>query len=471
MAVAGATGYVGRLLCRRLAARGLRVVGLARHAGTLAGAPSVEVVSVDVGDVAACAQALAGVDVAYYLVHAMASGPGFAERDRTTASRFAAAARQAGVRRVVYLGGLGEGALSTHLSSRHEVGDVLRASGIEVVELRAAVVLGAGSISYEMLRSLTERLPVMVCPRWVGTRIQPLAESDLLRYLEAARRVPAGIYELGTSDGTTYRDLMHTYAEFRGLARRHIVTVPFVTPRLSSLWIDLVSPVDRRVSHALVESLTSDVVVRDPERTAAAFGFSPTTVRHAVRAAAQEEVAATSAGLYDLCPGRSGGVYTMRADAVLPPDQLGRVRARLGGIGGRCSWYPMAWAWRVRIMLGRALGERLSMRRPDRLRAGARVDWWTVVRADRQHLELVATEWWFGEGWLGWRIADGTGRLEQVAAMRPRGVVGLVYWQVLRPLHFLVFRVMVRSLVRQARWPGAPTPTSGDGGSGGGAAR
>lgn len=475
MAVAGATGYVGRLLCRRLAARGLRVIGLARHAGTLAGAPGVETVSVDVGDVAACAQALAGADVAYYLVHAMAGGPGFAERDRTTASSFAAAARQAGVRRVVYLGGLGEGALSTHLSSRHEVGHVLRASGvdsgIEVVELRAAVVLGAGSISYEMLRSLTERLPVMVCPRWVRTRIQPLAESDLLRYLEAAPWVPPGVYELGTSDGTTYRDLMHTYAEVRGLARRHIVTVPFVTPRLSSLWVDLVSPVDRRVSHALVESLTSDVVVRDPERTAAAFGFSPTTVRHAVRAATQGEVAATSAGLFDLRPGRSGGVYAMRADALLPPDRLAQVRARLDGIGGRLSWYPMAWAWRLRIMLGRLLGERLSMRRPDRLRAGAQVDWWTVVRADREHLELVATEWWFGEGWLGWRTADGTGRLEQVAAMRPRGIVGLVYWQVLRPLHFLVFRVMVRSLVRQARRPGAPTPSSGDRGSGGEAAR
>lgn len=471
MAVAGATGYVGRLLCRRLSAHGLRVVGLARQAGSVARAPGVEAVSVDVGDMALCARALAGVGVAYYLVHAMAGGPGFAERDRTTARRFAAVAQQAGVERIVYLGGLGEGALSTHLSSRHEVGDVLRASGIEVVELRAAVVLGAGSISYEMLRSLTERLPVMVCPRWVGTRIQPLAESDLLGYLEAAGRVPAGVYELGTSDSTTYRDLMRCYAEVRGLARRRIATVPLVTPRLSSLWVDAVSPVDRRVSHALVESLTAEVVVRDPDRTATAFGFSPKTVRQAVHAAMREEVAATSAGLFDLQPGRSGGVYTMRADATLPPEHLAEVRSHLDGIGGRLSWYPMAWAWWLRIALGRVLGEHLSLVRPGELQAGTRVDWWTVVHTDSELLELVATEWWFGEGWLAWRIGNGTGRLEQVAAMRPRGLVGLLYWQLLRPLHFFVFRFMVRSLVRRARRPRALHPTSKVGRAVGGPAR
>lgn len=485
VAVAGATGYVGRLLCRRLAGAGHRVVGLARHAAAPAapGGPggldgldradgaAADVVAVDVGDPVACARALAGVEAAYYLVHAMAGGRGFAERDAATARGFGEAARRAGVRRIVYLGGLGEGELSPHLGSRREVGDVLRASGVEVVELRAAVVLGAGSISYEMLRSLTERLPVMVCPRWVGTRIQPLAEADLLAYLEGALRVPPGAYDVGTADVTTYRGLMRTYAEVRGLARRRIVTVPLVTPRLSSLWVDVVSPVDRRVSHALVESLVSEVVVGDPDRTAAAFGFQPMTVRQAVRAAVDGEAAAVSAGLFGRRPGRAGGVYTMRAGAALPAAAVAEARAHLDRIGGSLAWYPMAWAWRLRIALGRVLGERLSLGRPDQLRAGARVDWWTVVRADAEHLELVATDWWFGEGWLGWRARAGSGRLEQVAAMRPRGLVGLAYWQLLRPLHFLVFSVMVRSVARRARRRSPPGPGAGEAGARGAAER
>jgi uncharacterized protein YbjT (DUF2867 family) len=456
VAVAGASGYVGRLLCRRLTDAGYRVIALARKAESLASAPGVERVSVDVADTAACAEALAGAEVAYYLVHAMAGGSGFAERDRATAQAFAVAACQSGVRRIVYLGGLGEGLLSTHLGSRHEVGDILRGSGVEVVELRAAVVLGAGSISYEMLRSLTERLPVMVCPRWVRTQMQPLAEADLLAYLERAMSVPAGVYELGTADVTTYRDLMHTYAAVRGLARRRIVTVPVLSPRLSSFWVDAVSPVDKKVSHALIESLVAEVVVRDPERTATAFGFRPMTVRDAVRAAMDGEAAAVSTGLFDRRPGRSGGVYTMRAQAALAPAGATEVRARLEGIGGNLSWYPMAWAWRTRIALGRLLGERLSLQRPDELRAGAHVDWWTVVRADGEHFELMATEWWFGEGWLGWRTRSETGVLEQVAAMRPRGLIGLAYWQLLRPLHFFVFRVMARGLVRRAVVGDAP---------------
>jgi uncharacterized protein YbjT (DUF2867 family) len=449
LAVVGASGYVGQLLCHRLASAGHRVIGLARNAESSTSVQGLESVSVDVADTAACAEALAGAEVAYYLVHAMAGGPGFAERDRATARAFGEAARLAGVRRIVYLGGLGDGSLSAHLGSRKEVGDILRRSGVEVVELRAAIILGAGSISYEMLRSLTERLPIMVCPRWVATHIQPLAEADLLGYLERAPWVPAGVYELGTADVTTYRDLMHAYAEVRGLTRRRIVTVPVVTPRLSSIWVDAVSPVDKKVSHALVESLVAEVVVGDPERTAAAFRFRPMTVRHAVRAAMDGEAAAVSTGLFDRGPGRSGGVYTMRATAALPPARLTDVRADLEGIGGSLGWYPMAQAWRLRIALGWLLGERLSLQRPDELRAGARVDWWTVVRADPECLELMATEWWFGEGWLGWRTRKGAGLLEQVAAMRPRGLLGLAYWQLLRPLHFLVFRVMTRTLVHR----------------------
>jgi hypothetical protein len=204
--------------------------------------------------------------------------------------------------------------------------------------------------------------------------------------------------------------------------------------------------------------------VRDPERTAAAFGFRPMTVRQAVRAAMDGEAATVSTGLFDRRAGRSGGVYTMRAKAALPPARVTQVRAHFEAIGGSLSWYPLAWAWRARIALGRLLGERLTLQRPDELRAGARVDWWTVVRADAEHLELMATEWWFGEGWLGWRTHKDTGLLEQVAAMRPRGLLGLAYWQLLRPLHFQIFRVMTRRLVRSG-------PLGDDAGAGSDAGR
>ena len=189
----------------------------------------------------------------------MAGGTGFEARDRELAEAFGRAATSAGVGRIIYLGALGRGDLSTHLVSRQEVGAVLAASGVPVVELRAAVILGAGSISYEMLRSLTERLPVMVCPRWITTRLQPLAESDLLDYLAGSLVAPPGIYEIGTPDVTDYGAMMRSYAEARGLRPRRIFTVPFVTPSLSARWVDLVSPVDRRISHALIESLVNEV--------------------------------------------------------------------------------------------------------------------------------------------------------------------------------------------------------------------
>jgi uncharacterized protein YbjT (DUF2867 family) len=451
LAIAGASGYVGRLLVERLAQAGHSVVAIARHAAGLPSGPGVRALGIDVSDVDATVAALARVDAAFYLVHAMAGGEGFADRDRHLAGTFAQAARRAGVRRIVYLGALGRDDLSLHLASRQEVGTVLRDSGIEVVELRAAVILGAGSISFEMLRSLTERLPVMVCPRWVGTRLQPLAEDDLLAYLEESLTVPPGTYEVGTPDVTDYGEMMRLYAEARRLRTRRIFTVPLLTPSLSARWVDLVSPVDRRVSHALIESLVNEVVVHDPGPATTAFTIRPMPVRDAIVRAIDEEAERVTDALFDRPEGLAGGVYSMRCATPLAPDQVVAARVRLGRVGGDLGWYGMAWAWRLRLRLGRLFGEHLSLRRPERIEPGATIDWWTVTRADEDHLVLAATDWFCGEGWLGYRIACPPLRLEQVAAFRPKGLLGLAYWRMLWPVHWVVFRAMARSQVRPAR--------------------
>lgn len=475
VAVAGASGYVGQLLTARLADDGHLVRALARHADRLPQHAGVEARSLDVADVEATTTALAGVDIAYYLVHAMAGGAEFAAKDRGSARSFAAAARRARVGRIVYLGALGEdAAASDHLFSRHEVGDLLRESGIPVVELRAAVVLGAGSISFEMLRHLTERLPAMVCPRWVDTRLQPLAERDLVACLLKARHAPPGIYELGTPDVTTYREMMHAYGRARGLPRRRIITVPLLTPALSAHWVDLVTPVDRAVSHALVESLRHDVVVRRAGASAGAFGDGMLGVDEAIEAALVEQADAMPAGFFDRREGLRDGVYTMCAAVRVDGRQAEVVRRDLLRAGGTLDWYGVRPAWRLRLLLGRALGEQLALERPDHLAPGSRVDWWRVAALDADSLVLASRSWRFGDAWLGFRVRPAAGRPEwsevlQVAAFRPKGVAGLAYWRLLWPVHRIVLRAMVRHRRRRVeggsplrRGPHATTEHSGD---------
>lgn len=449
-AVVGAGGFVGRRLVAHLAAKGRSVVALGRRVDRL---PSAAVRRpVDVADTAAVTDALAGVDTAYYLVHSMASGDDFSERDRTLAESFSAAAADAGVRRIVYLGGLGHGALSEHLRSRQEVGVALASAGVAVVELRAAVVIGAGSISFEILRYLTERLPVMICPRWITTRVQPIAESDLLRYLEQAPYVPPGVYEIGGPEATTYREMIATYAAVRGLRPRRIVDVPVLTPRLSAWWVDLVTPVDRKVSHSLIESLTTDVVVEDRAPAATAFDVAPLGVAAAIDAALEDQSTRVSATLTTFQPGLRDGVYSMRTHADVSPEDMEGAKADLGRCGGDLRWYGLPWAWRLRIVLGRPFGDRLRLSRPAVVEQGAQVDWWRVAVKRDDSVVLTTTEWFCGEAWLGYTVGgpDGQPRVEQVAALRPKGLPGLAYWRVLYPIHLVVFRVMCRRRARRA---------------------
>ncbi len=465
IAIAGASGYVGSLLAHQLARAGHHVLALGRHPEGLPTGDRVSAVAVDVADVEATARALIGADSAYYLVHAMAGGSGFEDRDRDLATAFGRAAKAAGIGRIIYLGALGQGDLSAHLVSRQAVGAVLASSGVPVVELRAAVILGAGSISYEMLRSLTERLPFMVCPRWIATRLQPLAECDLLDYLVGSLTVRPGVYEIGTPDVTDYGGMMRTYAEVRGLRPRRIVTVPLVTPSLSARWVDLVSPVDRRISHVLIESLVNEVVVGDPERTHAAFGIDPLSVGEAIRRAISDEGNRVSAGLLDRPESLGTGVYGMRSTARLEPDQAEALRADLAQVGGDLAWYGLAWAWALRLAVGRLFGEKLETRKPDRLAPGVTADWWQVVRTDSDQLVLASFGWFCGDGWLGWRVTSPP-RVEQAAAFRPKGLLGLVYWWALWPVHQVVFRIMMRGRVKRVhrearRRAGAWMPTAG----------
>jgi uncharacterized protein YbjT (DUF2867 family) len=404
--VAGATGYIGGKLALRLLAEGRRVRCLARRPERLRGlvGQGAEAAAGDLRDPGALRRALAGVDAAYYLVHSLGEAGDFREADRACARAFAAAAREAGVRRVVYLGGLGgDAGGSEHLEGRREVGRLLRESGAEVVELRAAVVIGSGSASFELVRALVERLPVLLAPRWVRVKTQPIAVDDLLDYLVAALDAPArgAVIEIGGRDAVSYADLMREYARQRGL-RRLIVPVPFLTPRLSSRWLALVTPVYARVGRRLFTSLRSETVVRDAGALEAFPGIHPRGLPEAVAAALADE-----AGRPRYVDARSVRVAAP-ASAVLEAAKL------LGRPYG---------SWRLELF-----------------EAGRR-------------LRLISQARLPGRGSLDIEVSpEGSGsRLTMTAAFEPRGLGGRLYWRAMRPAHAVIFREMLRRAARRAR--------------------
>ena len=444
IAVVGANGFVGRELTVALVAAQYNVIAISRRAPEIAGA---EGRSVDVVDEEALRTALAGCEIAFYLVHSLSSED-FRARDQQLAEGFGRAASATGLRRIVYLGGLGHDPESEHLLSRQEVGTALASGDVPVVELRAAVVLGAGSISFEMLRYLTERLPFMVCPRWVRTAIQPIASADMVRYLIGAIDVEPGVYEVGGADVTSYREMIAAYATARGLRRRRIVDVPYLTPRLSSYWLDLVTPVDRRVSHALIESLVTEVVVEDHRRTDAAFDIEPMGLADALLAALDDQALEIDHDLLSRESGLRDGVYTVRVVSPLSGAAPTLLDADLERIGGSYSWYGLTLAWRVRALIGRVVGEYWKLSSPDEIVQGTAVDWWLVVRRDPGTLVLRAIRWFPGEAWLGYGCTDE--ELVQVGSLRPKGIPGFLYWKLLLPAHRRVFQALARHRVTRA---------------------
>ena len=466
----GATGYVGGRLLHLLAERGQSVRCLTRRPEALSDrGVTAEIVEGDVLDIETLRSALDGIDVAYYLVHSMGSAGSFADEDRLAATNFATAAAESGVRRIVYLGGLGAGPdLSSHLASRQEVGQILSHFGVQVVEYRASVVIGSGSLSFEIIRALVERLPVMITPRWVRSVAQPIAIEDVLAYLVAALDVSFdgnAIFEIGGADQVSYEELMREYARQSGL-RRLIVPVPLLTPRLSSLWLGLVTPVYARVGRKLIESLPHETVVRDTSALRT-FPIRPRNHREAIaRAIAHENLefaetrwsdALSSTGLE---PARYGGVRfgkrlvdsrSVRVP-VTPAEAFGPIRR----IGGTTGWYFGDALWHLRgfldLLVG-GVGLRRGRRDPEQLTPGATVDFWRVEAVEPNRLLRLRAEMKLpGRAWLQFEVDGGIGgsTIRQTAVFDPVGLPGAVYWYGLFPLHSWMFAGMLRRIAAVA---------------------
>jgi uncharacterized protein YbjT (DUF2867 family) len=471
MLLTGATGYIGGRLLKMLETRGHRVRCLARQPEYLSDrvGAATEVVAGDVLDPASLDRCMSGVDTAYYLVHSMQRGRDFAEKDRQAARNFGAAAHAAGVRRIVYLGGLGDDRqeLSANLRSRHEVGDALRAAGVPVVEFRASIILGSGSLSFELIRALVERLPVMITPRWVGVVAQPIAITDVLEYLLAALNLPEGghrTFEIGGADRVSYGDIMREYARQRGL-KRLMIPVPVLTPRLSSLWLGLVTPLYARVGRILVDSMRHETVVRD-RSALEVFPLRPPGIREAIAAALRNEdrefaQSRWSDSLGSANPGRDWGgarfgnrIVDTRTVAVAAAPEA--AFAPIESIGGSTGWYFGNALWRLRgalDLLAGGVGLRRGRRVAEHLRPGDVVDCWRVESVEPpRHLRLVAEMRLPGRAWLAFDVQparDGA-MIRQTATFDPVGFWGLAYWYALYPVHELVFRGMIRELGRAA---------------------
>ncbi|MDQ3752361.1 MAG: SDR family oxidoreductase [Actinomycetota bacterium] len=461
--VTGATGYVASRLIPKLLENGHTVRATSRHPESLLQRhPQIETVPSDMLDAASLRGALEGVQVAYYLVHSMA-GKDFAAKDREAATAFARAAETANIERIVYLGGLGRAGdkLSSHLTSRHEVGAILARGPVQTIELRAAIIIGGGSVAFEMLRYLTERLPVMIAPRWLSTKIQPIAESDLVDYLLAAATADVGedrIVEIGGTDTITYRDMILAYAKERGL-RRGIIGVPVLTPNLSSYWIKLVTPIPTSIARPLIDGLKNEVVVTDNSAATLFPDIEPGDYRSAVRRLLEEQIGrleiATTPDVPSL-PGTFDSLFVDRqwVRSNAPPKRMGEV---IASIGGDPRWYPLRWTWWVRARLDNLFGGAgLRWERPKGdLKRGSRVDWWTVKDIAHNRLLLRAEIKAPGEAWLEWRVVplEAGCELRQTAFFRPRGAAGHLYWWGLYPFHVPIFRQMATSLARRAESP------------------
>ncbi|MGW1142378.1 SDR family oxidoreductase [Streptomyces zhihengii] len=481
--VTGASGYIGGRLVPQLLAAGHRVRCLARTPAKLRDhpwAPDAEVVQGDVTDAGSVADAMAGVDVAYYLVHALGTGSRFEETDRRAARIFAEEAAAAGVKRIVYLGGLTppgvpERELSPHLRSRAEVGRILLDGDVPTAVLRAAVIIGSGSASFEMLRYLTERLPVMVTPSWVHTRIQPIGVRDVLRYLVGCARLPGTVnraFDIGGPDIVTYREMMSRYASIAGLRHRIIVPVPVLTPRLSSHWVGIVTPVPASIARPLTESLRHEVVCHEhdiaryvPDGPGQPLSFDD-AMALALRRVREADVATrwSSASVpgapsdpLPTDPDWAGGsLYEDKRQLTVdaPRESLWKV---IEGIGGDNGWYSFPLAWAVRGWLDRfvgGVGLRRGRRDAEHLRAGDSLDFWRVEEIETGRLLRLRAEMRLpGLAWLEMYAEtdeDGRTTYRQRALFHPRGLFGHAYWWSVSPFHAIVFGGMARNIAQAA---------------------
>ncbi len=473
--VTGTTGYVGGRLVPRLLEAGYRVRCLVRDPARLQGRPWLSQVEIAQGDVLkpeTLPAAMQGVDTAYYLIHSMSSSADFHQRDLIAARSFGEAAKAAGVERIIYLGGLGDpdADLSQHLRSRQQTGAALQGAGVPITEFRAAIIVGSGSVSFEMIRYLTERIPVMICPRWVFTRVQPISIRNVLEYLVAALDTPEStgkIIEIGGSDVLTYGDMMMGYASVRGL-RRVLLSVPVLTPRLSSYWVHWMTPIPAEIARPLIEGLRNEVIVRDDTARRLFPRVQPMDYQAAVQLAlanleaSQVETAWSDAlvtSQRDIPPVvltiQDGMIIESRRRKVQATPQA--VYRTFTSLGGERGWLYANWAWRLRGILDRMVGGvglRRGRRHPNNVRAGDALDFWRVEAVDSDRsIRLRAEMKVPGDAWLQFEAepqAGGKTLLVQTTFFAPKGLFGFLYWYLLYPIHVLIFSGLVRSLARRA---------------------
>ncbi|MFO1518343.1 MAG: DUF2867 domain-containing protein [bacterium] len=470
--ITGATGYVGGRLLKALEQKNLPLRCLTRHPEFLHPNPHcpTEVMKGDVLDPESLKQAMTGVHTAYYLVHSLGSAGSFIEEDRRGALHFSRAAKEAGVQRIIYLGGLGEGrsGLSDHLKSRQEVGECLREGGVPVIEFRASIIIGSGSLSFEMIRALVERLPLMTTPSWVKTPAQPIAIEDVIDYLVAALDLTGGqhrIFDIGGADVTSYKEIMQEYARQRNL-RRWMIPVPVLTPNLSSLWLAWVTPLYARVGKKLIEGIRNATLVKNPEALET-FPVRPMGIRESIARALKnedQEFAQThwSDALSSVGPRRHWGgirfknrlVDSRTLSVPVPPEDAFRPIQR---IGGKTGWYYADFLWRIRGFLDRlagGVGLRRGRRDSEDLSPGDALDFWRVEVFEPPHRLLLQAEMKLpGRAWLEFEVEkSGQGSLlRQTALFDPVGLRGLLYWYLLYPLHQIIFAGMLKKIADKAR--------------------
>lgn len=486
----GATGYVGGRLGAHLLDTGYRVRCLVRSAAKLNARPwsrdpRVECCEADLLNAESLTDHLRGCRAAYYMVHSMqAVGSKYAEHDIVMARTFAEAAEQAGVDRIIYLGGLGElgDDLSEHLSSRRDVEEALACTAVPVTVLRAAMIIGSGSASFEILRYLVERLPVMITPRWVKTESQPIAIRNVLYYLVACLRTPETVgmtLDIGGPDVMTYRELMRTMTDARGLPRRLIIPVPVLTPRLSSLWVHLVTPVGYRMARPLAEGLRNRVVCRD-NRATELMPQLLLSVREAIDAALgkikrdEVETAWSDSGTIPGDPDWAGGKVFVDERQARVDASIQAVFDAVCKVGGGHGYYAADSLWRLRGLMDKLLGGpglRRGRRHPQKLSVGDALDFWRVSAVDPpRHLRLIAEMKLPGKATLQFTIqpvrdtppngASQHATLTQTARFRPAGLLGLLYWYAVLPLHHMVFSGMLRGICHEAERTNTMHPRS-----------
>lgn len=467
--VTGATGYIGGRLIPRLIEKGYNVTCLVRDKSRVSGRwPKAKIVEGDIHKFDSIDETLKNVDIAYYLIHSMSAGEhDFEKMDEKAAENFSLKAKAAGVKRIIYLGGLGSNKekLSPHLRSRQTTGEKLKSSGISVTEFRAGMIVGSGSLSFEMVRYLTERVPIMICPKWVSTKTQPIAIRDVLRYLIDTIEKPETenmILEIGSPDILTYADLMLTYAKIRGL-KRHMINVPFLTPRLSSYWVDLVTPIPSNIARPIIEGLKNESVCTD-DRARRIFAFEPIGYEDAVNFALQRQKKGNVETIW------SGSISSINTSNVINLDLLHsegmiiekrervinasthRVFEIVSKLGGKNGWYAN-WLWQARGILDRifgGVGMRRGRRDADKLMIGDPLDFWRVEAVETNKLIRLRAEMKLpGRAWLQFslrQIDPGKSILTQIAFFEPKGLFGVIYWYSIYFVHKLVFGGMINDI-------------------------